>query len=136
MGWSTTALVNVEFNRCTFNSKSDVQQFIDDHREQLERAKKTLTQLAFMTEPAKFCQDEDPSAWIQNQLEDALETIEYSGYWIGVARDVLNGWEYSHHENGLAYSLDYEDFDKLQRVGGDFVKICDAEGNPTDWTED
>lgn len=130
MAWSTDALISVKFNRCTFNSKYDVQDFIDEKKEELEVAKKTLSQLAFMTDPKKFCDDDtDPLWWIQHQVDDAIETIEVNGYLIGIAEKVLGGWDESHHQNGLAYDINWEDFDKMQRIKGDYVKCCDKEGN-------
>ena len=131
MGWCTDALIHVEFNRTTFNTKYDVESYIDDKKEELEIAQKTLQQLAFMTEPKKFCdEDADPTWWIQHELDEALETIETNSYLIGIAQSVLEGWDKSHHENGMAYDLPQDQFDQSQRVNGDFVKTCDKDGNP------
>lgn len=123
MGWQTDALIHVWFNRQTFNSKSDVESYIKDIKDESDVAKKTLHQLAFMTEPQKFIgKDTDPLWWIQNQLEEAIETIEVNSYFIGIANDVLDGWDDMHNEKGIAKHLDYEDFDKYRRLSGDFVE--------------
>jgi hypothetical protein len=84
-----------------------------------------------MTEPKKFCDEEcDPAWWIQRQLDDALETIEVNGYWVGVAEHVLEAWDIMHNpDNQLAVSdINWGSFEKLQRINGDFVKTCDAVG--------
>lgn len=131
MAWSTDALIHVSFNRQTFNCRADVESFIEDKEFEIESAKKTLLQLALMTEPKKFCdEDADPLWWIQHQVDDAIEIIEINSYLIGIAQRVLAGWDESHHENGMAYDLPWDKFDKMQRVRGDFVKTCDKDGNP------
>ena len=136
MGWSTDALIEVSFNRQTFNSKWDVENYIEDKEREIETAKKTIRQLAFMTEPKKFCEeDADPAWWIQNQIDDAIETIEDNSYLIGIARRVLDGWNYSHHENGMAYEFNGQ-FLEQQRVWGDFVKTCDKDGKSSDHNYD
>ena len=123
MGWQTDALIHVEFNRETFNSKCDVERYIEDRTAEIETAKKTLHQLAFMTEPQKFIEkDTDPLWWIQHQLEDAIETIEIASYQVGIAHDVLDGWDDMHTESGLAKHTEWEDFDAMRRIGGDFVE--------------
>lgn len=131
MGWCTDALIKVEFNRCTFNCKADVESFIEDKKSELDTAKKTLTQLALMTEPKKFCDENtDPIWWIQHQVDDALETIEDCGYLIGIAERVLEGWDESHHKNGMAYDMPWNQFEHAQRINGDFIQTCDMNGNP------
>lgn len=130
MGWCTDALIHVEFNRTTFNTRYDVEKYIEEKKDELEIAKKTLRQLAFMTEPKKFCDENaDPSWWVQHELDDAIEIIEINSYWIGIAQDVLNGWDQSHHKNGKAYDLHWDRFDEMQRINGDFVETCDPDGN-------
>lgn len=131
MAWETDALIKVSFSRRTFNCKADVESFIEEKKGEIDIAKKTLCTLAYMTEPKKFCDEEyDPAWWIQRQLDEALETIEVNGYWIGVADHVLEAWDTMHHpDNGLALSdINRGSFDKLQRINGDFVKTCDATG--------
>lgn len=131
MAWSTDALIHVSFNRQTFNCRADVESFIEDKEFEVESAKKTLLQLALMTEPKKFCdEDADPLWWVQHQVDDAIETIEINSYLIGIAQRVLDGWDKSHHENGMAYDLPWDKFDEMQRVRGDYVKACDKDGNP------
>lgn len=129
MGWQTDALIHVSFPRETFDSLDSVKEFKENRKREIETARKTIQQLSIMTEPKKFCpEDVDPACWIQEQVDMALEIIEVNSYWVGLAGHVIRAWDDMHHENGLAYHLDEDSFDCMQRINGDYVTTCNGDG--------
>ena len=131
MGWQTDALIHVFFNRETFDSENAIQEYIDEQKENIRLAKDTLNHLAFMTEPKKFCgEEEDPTYYIKNELEYAIETLENSSVELSNALAVLRGWKYSHAENGGAiYIPDDTSMEKMQRIAGDFICAVNPDGS-------
>lgn len=103
MGWSTELFCNLSFNRETFNYKSEVRDKMEEYEKYLQHAKNRLRDLALMTEPAKFCrEEEDPLMWIRSEYEDAMELIEeytIELYKLGI---LLDNWDNCHNEKGLA----------------------------------
>ena len=77
MGWSTELFCNISFNRKTFNSKYEVEDELEATKRCLETAKSRLRNIAMITEPKKFCDDDgDPICWLDNEITDQLELIE------------------------------------------------------------
>ena len=129
MGWSTEALVHIKFNRETFDTLDKVKDYIENQNNNLTLARDTLSQLAWMTEPKKFCgEDEMPEFYIKNNLQWALEQLEEAAIEKYKAELVKDAWEYMHHENGGC--LDTEEiFDELQRLWGDFLVMVNQDGS-------
>lgn len=131
MGFGTDALVHVYFNKTTFDTKNSVEIYIEEREEEVKRLKQELHGLVFMTEPKKFCpEDYDPEAWLESRYREIMEELEESAYLLDMARLVLAGWEYSHHENGCALVDDPKiDMETLQRINGDYIPACFPDGS-------
>lgn len=131
MSTYTNALIHVWFNRQTFDTKEAVKDFIQECRENIESAENDLRKLAWMTEPKKFCgEDEDPEYYIENKLNYALEEFSKNTIDKYIAMKILDAWDYMHNENGDAIGERDQDMDKMQRISGDFIKVVDKDGIP------
>ena len=128
MGWSTDALVKISFSRETFDTKGKVEDYIENQEHTIEMCTNTLKQLAWMTEPKKFCEEEEsPEFYIKNNLEWALEELEKAIENRYKAMRVLEAWDYMHHESGCAlYEKSMKD---KQRIWGDFIPTCNVDGS-------
>lgn len=129
MGCSTDALVHIRFSGETFDSLSDVEEYIDERKDEISRARDTLSQLAWMTEPKKFCEkEESPEFYIKNNLDWALDQLEEAAIEKYKAQLVKNAWDHMHHENGGCLDTE-ESFDELQRLWGDFLVMVKQDGS-------
>lgn len=121
MGWGTTLYTDIHFNRETFNSSQQVESSLEDARGRIEWAKKELTKFAFMTEPKKFCgEDEPPESYLKETLADAIEelmdavTEEYK------LIKLLDDWNETHNSEGKA--IRPPDEERKPFICGDFVE--------------
>lgn len=129
MGSSTEALVHISFNRETFDTIYKVEDYIEERNDEIETAKKTLSQLAWTTEPRKFCEEEEsPEMYIKHNLEWALEQLEEAAVERYKAQLVYDAWRHMHHENGGALYFE-GGFDAGQRLWGDFIVCVNADGS-------
>lgn len=125
MGWSTELFCNVSYNRETFNSREEVEDKISDLDKYIESCKKTIRDMALMTEPTKFMDkdsDTNPYYFVTGQVEDNLELLEeytIERYKLSV---LLDNWNNCHNKEGLAiYPPDNMDGNTAY-LCGDFVK--------------
>lgn len=120
MGWSSELFCNISFNRKTFNYKYEVESELEDTKRRLETAKSHLKDIAMITEPKKFCdEDDDPLYWLSNEITDQLELIEEYTVDIYKLECLLDNWEKCHNKDGLA--IDPPNYD-IAYLCGDFVK--------------
>ena len=79
MSWSTELFCNISYNRETFNSKYEVEDKLNTVNKYINDCKKVLRDLAIMTEPNKFFNDNpdsDPYNQITINFEDTIELLE------------------------------------------------------------
>ena len=78
MGWETNLFCTLTYNRDTFNYKGEVLHKLEEIEDTIKDCKKTLHNLAIMTEPNKFFDKEDGSILfqIENRVEESLELLE------------------------------------------------------------
>lgn len=125
MSWSTELFCNISYNRETFNSKYEVKDKLNTVNKYINDCKKTLRDLAIMTEPNKFFNDNpdlDPYNQITINFEDTIELLEE--YYIEKYKLLLllDNWEKCHNKEGLAiYPPDNIDWNTAY-LHGDFVK--------------
>lgn len=125
MAWSTELFCNISYNRETFNSKYEVEDKLDTVNKCIDGCKKTLRDLAIMTEPNKFFNDDpdsNPYYQITKEVEDHIELLEE--YYIEKYKLslLLENWENCHNKEGLAiYPPDNIDW-RTAYLHGDFVK--------------
>ena len=124
MGWSTELFCNVSYNRETFNSRGEVEDKISELDKNIESCKKTIRDMALMTEPSKFMSrdnDESPYYFVTEQVEDNLELLEEYTIERWKLSLLLENWNNCHNEEGLAiYPPDGVNWDTAY-LHGDFV---------------
>lgn len=81
MGWSTDLLVNVSFNKKTYDSIYEVEDDLEELNNSIKYNKEELRDLALMTEPEKMFKSdgEDDSTiydTIKQRVRDCLEILE------------------------------------------------------------
>ena len=103
MGWSTDLFCNIEFNKETFNHKSDVENRIFEYKTYLQNVKDHLRDLYMITEPSKFCPENyDPLIWLSNEFRDAIDSIEEYTIELYKLELLLDNWDACHNSEGLA----------------------------------
>ena len=131
MGWGTYLITPIYFSKETYRCKYDVERELTDTRERISRYRERLKNLAFMTEPQKFCPSDCGSVmvWIEDELDEIFSEldIEYTKeYKLSL---LLDAWDDCHDEKGNAivpneplkiYDMNY--------CGGDFIKEVYPDG--------
>ena len=121
MGFGTYLYTDIYFSRETYNSKYKVEQALEEAREKLRSAKGRLTKLAFMTEPNKFCvNEESPDTYLDNELRYAFEEFEEAVIADCKLNLLLDYWDETHNSEGKA--IRPSDEDRKPFICGDFVE--------------
>lgn len=121
MGFGTYLYTEIYFNRQTYNSKYEVERAIKEAETQLENAKTKLTRLAFMTEPNKFCvNDETPDSYLNEELKYAFEDFEEAVIELYKLNMLLDDWDAIHDKDGNA--IRPSDEERKPFICGDFIK--------------
>lgn len=125
MSWSTELFCNVSFNRETFNSRGEVEDRISELDEHIASCKKSIRDMALITEPSKFIindSDESPYYFVTSQVEDNLKLLEAYTVERWKLSLLLENWDYCHNDEGLAiYPPDGVSWDTAY-LHGDFVR--------------
>lgn len=121
MGFGTYLYTDLYFNRRTYNSLYEVEEDLEEALAKLRRSKERLKVLAFMTEPQKFCvNEESPDTYLEQELDYALEELEESlidTYKLTMLKDC---WKETHDSEGKA--IRPSDEDRKPFICGDFVE--------------
>ena len=122
MSWSTELFCNISFNRETFNTREEVLNKIDEIQKCLDLAKRDCMNLIFITEPKKFCaEEEDPTCWLTNTYNENMELIEEYTVTLYKLYLLLDSWDISHNKDGLALDLPENIKWDTAYVWGDFI---------------
>ena len=122
MGWSTELFCNVTFSRETFNSKSEVEERIEEIERYSQSVRDQIRDLTMMTEPQKFCPENyDPIIWLRNEIQDSLDALEECTIDLYKLNLLLENWNSCHNEEGLAIEPP-EVVRQNAFLEGDFVK--------------
>jgi hypothetical protein len=101
MGWETTLYTYISFNRETYDSLEKVNQDIDDLETEVKSLKEQLNGLVLITEPKKYCDDEDdPMYWMQRKCRDIIELIEEYNSKLTLLYILKNRWNECHDMKG------------------------------------
>lgn len=105
MGWATDLYCNITFNRKTYNTIYEVQNDIDELKEQIRICKNELQSLVYITEPEKFYDKSSytsPMDWINTSFQENMEALEE--YYIELYKLELleENWNHCHTKEGLA----------------------------------
>lgn len=122
MAWYTDLFCNITFNRETFNNIYEVNNRIDELEACLQTAKNDIRNLVMITEPNKFCGDDEPLCWLNKEFRNNMELIEEYSVELYKLKLLRNNWDACHNESGLAIDLPdnisyYDAF-----LEGDFIK--------------
>lgn len=125
MSSETRALVELTLANETFNTKYDVECFIDDKKDMIKYLRQKLFALAMMTEPKKFIEeDDDPMLYIQREFDQCWEDLNEYQYKLFVAEAMLDAWDDMTEKGIPKYDpLMYGRLGKFQRIEGDFVQM-------------
>lgn len=133
MGWATYLTTTIEFNRATYNSLYEVEDDIQEAKEDIKRCREELLMIAAVSDIKSLCEDdEDPIYTIRNRVDEILECYDNACVELYKLTELKEAWEESHDPStGLAIdrkiSLDGKesnDYNYLEHplVSGDFVK--------------
>ena len=127
MGWETNLFCTLTYNRDTFNYKGEVLHKLEEIEDTIKDCKKTLHNLAIMTEPNKFFDKEDGSILfqIENRVEESLELLEDCYVEQFKLNVLLNNWEYC-HKDGLAIAPPSDIKGNTAYLDGDFVNTVQS----------
>ena len=121
MGFGTYLYTDIYFSRETYNSKHQVEDALEEVRDRIKWAKEKLTKLAFMTEPNKFCvNEESPDTYLDNELRYAFEEFEEAVIADYKLNLLLDSWDETHNSEGKA--IKPSDEDRKPFVCGDFIE--------------
>lgn len=121
MGWETRLFTSITYNRKTYNHKYEVESDIEQLDDLINLCKNRLRNLVMITEPQKFCGEEDPLYYLENNYSEIVEELEE--YIIDRHRlhILLGSWDDCHNKEGLAINPpDNIGFD-TSYLDGDFV---------------
>lgn len=123
MGWATYLTCNIVFNRETYNSIHEVHSSLAECKDMIKYLETKLKSLAVMTEPKKFCdEDDDPLAWVELQVKESLEELEEQYIERAKLELLLENWSNCHDSEGYAIkSPESFSFDTAY-LEGDFIK--------------
>ena len=124
MGWSTELFCNIHFNRQTYNSKYEVESQLEEVNNWITTLKEKLRDLAIMTEPRKYCDEEtqNPYYFVVNQFQDCITELEDSIIEKYKLELLLDNWDDCHNKEGLAINPPDGFRYDTAFLSGDFVK--------------
>lgn len=105
MSYSTDLWCCISFLRKTYKTKEDVQEDLDEARNNIRAAKETITKLVYMTEPNKFFKEsggESVLDIVAEELQSAFDSLEEAQIEECRLTILLDEWENCHDENGKA----------------------------------
>lgn len=122
MGWETRLFTSISYNRKTYNYKHEVESDIEQLDDLITLYKNKLRNLVMMTEPQKFCGEDDPLYYLENNYSEVMEELEECI----VERDrlhiLLGSWDECHNDEGLAINPP-DDIDwYTSYLDGDFIR--------------
>lgn len=105
MSYSTDLWCCISFLRKTYKTKEDVQEDLEEARNNIRAAKETITKLVYMTEPNKFFKasgGESVLDIVAEELQSAFDSLEEAQIEECRLTILLDEWENCHDENGKA----------------------------------
>ena len=122
MGWATYLMHTMEFYKESYKTKCDVELGMEESKRIIKKKKKDLQSFGIMTEPQKFCPEEnDPMIWVRNEIENNIHTIKEEAIKLYKLEILLKNWDKCHDEKGDAIvPKDKELWNKVY-MDGDFI---------------
>lgn len=130
MGWQTDLFTNITFNRKTYNSLGEVESDFEETNNMIKHYEEDLRSLALITEPKKFCDEEqDPMWYLTHKVNECLEELQdlyVERYKLAI---LIDDWEKCHDEEGYAIPFPENSNWDSAFLEGDFVKTKDNKDN-------
>lgn len=125
MSYSTDLWCCISFLRKTYKTKEDVQEDLEEARNNIRTAKETITKLVYMTEPNKFFKasgGESVLDIVAEELQSAFASLEEAQAEECRLEILLDEWENCHDENGKAIQPP-DNIDCMTAfISGDYIK--------------
>jgi len=128
MSWETRYTTTLYFSRQTYDTKCSVEDALEDIRESINYYENKLRHLTTITEPKKFCNEEDdPMLWLQSETNECLTTLSDLYVDQFKLQCLLNGWESCHTKDGdpIHPPKEFCNADEYQNecsyIDGDFI---------------
>lgn len=105
MSYSTDLWCCISFLRKTYKTKEDIQEDLEEARNNIRTAKETITKLVYMTEPNKFFKarsGESVLDIVAEELQSAFDSLEEAQIEECRLTILLDEWDNCHDENGKA----------------------------------
>lgn len=102
MSWETRLFTWISYNRKTYNHKYEVVSDIEQLDNLITFCKNKLRNLVMMTEPQKFCGEDDPLYYLENNYSEVMEELEECIIERDRLHILLGSWDECHNKEGLA----------------------------------
>lgn len=123
MAWSTDLFCNISFSRETFNTIEEVYNRIDELKACLETAKDRIRGLVIITEPNKFCNEEDDVLyWLSSEFKDNMKLVEEYTIELYKLNLLCENWTACHTVEGLAIDRPDNVPSNAAYLSGDFIR--------------
>lgn len=102
MSYYTELFTSITFHNKSFGSLYEVTEELGETKRMISYYENKLHTLGIMTEPKKFCQEEDPLAYVTQEVKESLEELQelyVEEYKLSL---VIETWEKTHDEEGYA----------------------------------
>lgn len=96
MGYGTYLQTEICFSRKTYTDRGQVEDDLDEAMALMHSARNRLRQLAFITEPNKFCGDDedgDPMDWVECRFNEAIDSFKEAYREVIDLKCLLSQWD-------------------------------------------
>lgn len=108
MGWGTTLVCGIYYNKKTYDTKYSVEEELEDLNDRLRDLREDILLLSAATDPNKvFPKSEEPLTELRRRIKEDLEEIDEVTIDIFKLELLLENWDACHDKDG--YAIDTPD---------------------------
>lgn len=125
MSWSTSLFCQIEFNKQTYNSISEVYDAIWKQKEIINNCKNYIYSLAIMTQPRELLNiddDRDPIYVISDLVSDTIQDLKEAYVRLYKLELLKDNWNNCHLPDGKAINKPKELSYDTTYLDGDYIK--------------
>lgn len=126
MSYETDLFTSIIFSHRTLDSLYEVDSAIEEEDKLIKYYENTLYSMGLMTEPKKFCgEEDDPVAFINGEIKNALDGLKESyveKFKLELARET---WDKTHDKDGYAIKRPSNVPWDAAYIEGDYIKYRD-----------
>ena len=123
MGWQTDLFTSITYNRKTYNTLGEVESDYGDTCKMIKHFEEDLRSLALITEPKKFCDEEQDPMWYLtgkvNEILEELEELYIEKFKLAI---LIESWNDCHDNEGYAIPCPENIHFDTAFLEGDFIK--------------